>query len=54
MENRNEMIYIHDKKVKNIAECNLIHDIINPPKRANNINIHDSPNLHGCINVRKS
>ena len=47
------MIYIHDNKVKNIAECNLLHDIINPPKRAKNINIYYSPILHGCKNTRK-
>ena len=47
------MIYIHDKKVNNIAEFNLLHAIINPPKRAKNINSHHSPILHGCINIRK-
>ena len=47
------MIYIHDNKVKNIAECNLLHDIINNPKRAKNINSHYSPILHGCMNTRK-
>ena len=54
IENRNEMIYKHDEKVKNIAECNLGHYVINPPKRANNINNHCSPILHGCISIRKS
>ena len=34
IENRNEMIYIHDKKLKNISECIFLHNIINPPKRA--------------------
>ena len=47
------MALIHDKKVNKIAECNLIHDIINPPKRAKNLNINYSPILHGCINTRK-
>ena len=46
------MIFIHDNKVNNIAECNLLHDIINPPKRAKNINIYYSTILHGCINTR--
>ena len=26
------MIHIHDKEVNKISECNLLHDIINPPK----------------------
>ena len=47
------MIYIHDNEVNNIAECNFLHDIINPPKHAKNINIHYSPILHGCMNIRK-
>ena len=47
------MIYIHDNKVKNIAECNLLHDIINTPKRAKNINSHYYPILYGCMNIRK-
>ena len=47
------MIYIHDNEVNHISECNLPHDIINPPKRAKNINTHYSPILHGCINIRK-
>ena len=53
IENRNEMIYIHDNEVKNIAGCNLLHDIINPSKRDKNINIHYSHILHGCMNTRK-
>ena len=47
------MTYIHDNEVNNIAKCNLLHDIINPPKRARNINIHYSPILHGFMNTRK-
>ena len=47
------MIYIHDNEVKIIAEFNLIHGIINPPKCAKNINSHYSPILNGCINIRK-
>ena len=34
VENRNGMMRMHNNEVKNIAECNLLHDIINPPKRA--------------------
>ena len=47
------MIYINDNELKNIDECNLLHDIINPPKRAKNINSHYSPILNECINTRK-
>ena len=32
IENKNDMTRIHDKEVKNKSECNLLHDIINPPK----------------------
>ena len=48
-----KMIYIHDNEVKNIPEYNLLHDIINPPKRAKNINSHYSLIIHGCLNTRK-
>ena len=47
------MIHIHDNEVKNIAECNLLNDVINPPKRAKNINTHYCPILHGCMNTKK-
>ena len=30
------MTCIHDNKVNNITECNLIHDIINTPKLTKN------------------
>ena len=53
IENRNKMIYIHDNEVKNIAEYNLLHDIINPPKRAKNISSHYSTILNGFMNTRK-
>ena len=43
----------NNNEVKNIAECNLPHDIINTPKRAKNLNSHYSPILHGCMNTRK-
>ena len=46
-------IYIYYKEVKNIDEYNLLHDIINPPKRAKNINSHYYPILHGCTDIRK-
>ena len=53
IENRYKMIYIHGYEVKNMPECNLLHDIINPPRRARNINIRYFPILHGCMNTRK-
>ena len=53
IENRNDMTHIHDKEVNKIAECNLIHDIINPSKNAKNVNSHYSPILHGCMNTKK-
>ena len=46
------MIHIHEKEVNKISELNLLHDIINPPKRAKNINRHYSPILHGFMNTR--
>ena len=53
IENQNKIIYIHENEVNNISEYNLLHDIINPPKRAENINRDYSPILHGCMNTRK-
>ena len=47
------MVQINDIEVKNIAECNVLHDIINPRKRAKYINIHYYPILHGCMDTRK-
>ena len=52
IEKQNDMIHIHDKEVNNIAEWNLIQDIINPPKRAKILNIHYYPILHGWMNTR--
>ena len=34
IENRNDVIHIHEKEVNKIAECSLLHGIINPPKWA--------------------
>ena len=53
IENKNDMTRIHNNEVNNIAECNLLHDIIHPPKCAKNLNINHSPILHGCMNTRK-
>ena len=53
IKNLAKMIYINDNEVNNIAEFNLLHDIINTPKRAKNINIRYSPIIHGRLNNRK-
>ena len=47
------MTRINDNEVNKIAECNLLHDIINPPKPTKYLNSHYSPILHGCMNTRK-
>ena len=46
------MINIHDKEVNTIAECKLLHNIINPPKLAKILKSHYSPILRGCMNTR--
>ena len=47
------MTRIHNNEVEIISECNLLHDIINPPKTAKILNSHYSPILRGCMNTRK-
>ena len=42
---------IHGRDINNIAECNLLHDILNPYKRNKNMNFRYSPILHGCMNT---
>ena len=44
---------IYDNEVNNIAEYNVLHDIINPPKRTETFNIYYSPILHVCMNTIK-
>ena len=44
---------MHNNEVKNVVECNLLHEIINPPKCDNNLNGNYSPILHGFMNTRK-
>ena len=46
------MKHIYDKYVNKIPECNLLHDIINPPKCAKHVDTHYYPILHGCMNTR--
>ena len=40
---------IHDIKLNNISQCDLLYDIINPYKHTKSINSHYSPILHGCM-----
>ena len=47
------MTRIHDDEVNEISKCNLLNDIINPPKRTKILNSHNSPIIHGCINIIK-
>ena len=47
------MNFIHDNKINKIAECNLLHDILNPLKHTRNINSHYFPILCGCMNMRR-
>ena len=44
---------MRNNEVKSTAECNLLHDIINTPKSATNLNIRYSPILHVYMNTRK-
>ena len=52
IENQNGMERIHDEEVNKISEYNLLHGIINPPKRTKNLNSNYYPILHGCMNTR--
>ena len=47
------MTCLHNNEVKNIAECNLLYDIINRPKRGKKLNSHYSHIIHGCMNTGK-
>ena len=47
------MMCIHYKEVIKKSDFNLLHDIINPPKRANHLNSHYSPIIHGYMNTIK-
>ena len=50
---QNGKSYIHENEVNKIAECNLLHDILNPYKRTKNVNSPYSPIIHVCMNTRK-
>ena len=47
------MTFIHGNKVNKLAECNLLHYILNPPKRTKNLNNHYSPILQGFMDIQK-
>ena len=47
------MNYIHNNEVNKLAECNLLHDMLNPSKCTKNKNSHYSPIIHGCMNTHK-
>ena len=49
----NSINCIHDNKVNNIAEWNLLHDTLNPSKITKHINGYYFPILHGCTNTCK-
>ena len=44
------MTCIHNKEVNKMAECNLLHGIINPPKYTKILNGHYSPIINRCMN----
>ena len=47
------MNYVHGNKVNKRAGCNLLHDILNTPKRTKLLNSHYSPILQGFMNILK-
>ena len=47
------MTCIYENRVNKLAECNLLHDVLNPPKLNKSLNIHYSHILQGCMNIRK-
>ena len=47
------MACIDEIKVNTLYECNLLHDIISPPKHTKQLNICYSSILQGCMNTRK-
>ena len=53
IEIHNGMACIHLTKVNKLTECNLLHDIPNPPKNTKHLNSHYSLILKLCMNTRK-
>ena len=53
IEDQNGMTRIHDKKVNNIAEFSLLHDIVNPVKHTKRLNNNYCPIIYEFMNNRK-
>ena len=53
IEIHNGIIYIHGNKVKESDEWNLLHDILNHPKRTKKLNNYYSPIPDGHMNTQK-
>ena len=53
MKSLNYINSIHDNKIDNISERNVLHGKTNYSKCTKYINIHYSPILHGCMNKRR-
>ena len=53
MNNKHDMNNGHDNYVNNIAECNLLHDILNTSKCVEIKKYHCSPILHIFMNTRR-
>ena len=53
IEYQNGMTRMNDNEINNISECNLLHDIINPPKRTKKLNSRYYPILNGYMHTRK-
>ena len=45
------MTHINDDEVNKIAEWNVLHDIIDPPKYTKILNSHYSPIIYGYMNT---
>ena len=53
MKSFNDMNFIHDKKIKIRAECNLLHVILNYSKHTKNIKIRYYHILNGSMNTHR-
>ena len=53
IQSQNGMTCIHGNRVNKWSEFNLIHDILNPPKRTKHLTSHYSTILQVCMNIRK-
>ena len=46
------MNHIHNGNVDNIAQCNILHDILSPSEGIKYMNTQYSPIIHGKMNTR--